>query len=193
MDVKEENLDELLEKAELEAAGDEVVSSGRNLSDSDNENEEKENPYLVEFSREYDWLNDKGEMEKISSLDLSGLVDLTTIDGEYFDRLLIKVGHRPQNKFTDFTYCKYVAMHVTNRPAEFFNAWNKRHDDSYCTYKPFFYVRAGLSDDWAVMLSKTAMRLALATNSGIEYIKKVPVIDFLRIYEDLLEIVRGEE
>ena len=43
MDVKEENLDELLEKAELEAAGDEVVSSGRNLSDSDNENEEKEN------------------------------------------------------------------------------------------------------------------------------------------------------
>lgn len=121
MDVKEENLDELLEKAELEVAGDEVVSSGRNLSDSDNENEEKENPYLVEFSREYDWLNDKGEMEKISSLDLSGLVDLTTIDGEYFDRLLIKIGHRPQNKFTDFTYCKYVAMHVTNRPAEFFN------------------------------------------------------------------------
>ena len=60
-------------------------------------------------------------MEKISSLDLSGLVDLTTIDGEYFDKLLIKVGHRPQNKFTDFTYCKYVAMHVTNRPAEFFN------------------------------------------------------------------------
>lgn len=43
------------------------------------------------------------------------------------------------------------------------------------------------------MLSKTAMRLALATNSGIEYIKNVPVIDFLRIYEDLLEIVRGEE
>ena len=43
------------------------------------------------------------------------------------------------------------------------------------------------------MLSKTAMRLALATNSGIEYIKKVPVIDFLRIYEDLLEIVRGDE
>ncbi len=43
------------------------------------------------------------------------------------------------------------------------------------------------------MLSKTAMRLALATNSGIEYIKKVPVIDFLRTYEDLLDIVRKEE
>ena len=84
MDVIEENLDELLEKAELEAAGDEVVSSGRNLSDSDKENEEKENPYLVEFSREYDWLNDKGEMEKISSLDLSGLVDLTTIINHFF-------------------------------------------------------------------------------------------------------------
>lgn len=38
------------------------------------------------------------------------------------------------------------------------------------------------------MLSKTAMRLALATNSGIEYIKKVPVIDFLRTYEDLVEV-----
>lgn len=43
------------------------------------------------------------------------------------------------------------------------------------------------------MLSKTAMHLALATNSGIEYIKKVPVIDFLRTYEDLLDIVRKEE
>ena len=43
------------------------------------------------------------------------------------------------------------------------------------------------------MLSKTAMRLALATNSGNKKKKKVPVIDFLRIYEDLLEIVRGEE
>lgn len=43
------------------------------------------------------------------------------------------------------------------------------------------------------MLSKTAMRLALATNSGIEYIKKVPIIDFLRTYEDLLDIVRKEE
>ena len=43
------------------------------------------------------------------------------------------------------------------------------------------------------MLSKTAMCLALATNSGIEYIKKVPVIDFLRTYEDLLDFVRKEE
>ena len=75
MEIKEENLDQLLEKAELEAAGDEVVSRERDLSDSDNENEEQENPYLVEFSREYDWLNGKGEMEKVSTLDLSGLVD----------------------------------------------------------------------------------------------------------------------
>ena len=39
MEIKEENLDQLLEKAELEAAGDEVVSRKRDLSDSDNENE----------------------------------------------------------------------------------------------------------------------------------------------------------
>lgn len=122
MEVKEENLDELLEKAEFEAASDDVMSKGRDLSDSDNEeDEEQENPYLVEFARKYSWLNEKGEMEEISTLDLSGLVDLTTIDGEYFDRVLIKLNHRPQNKFTDFTYCKHVAMHVTNRPAEFFN------------------------------------------------------------------------
>ena len=119
MEVKEEQLDELLDKAELEAAGDDVVSSDRDLSDSDNE--EEENPYLIEFSRKYKWLNEKGEMENISTLDLSGLVDLSTIDGEYLDRILIKLGHRPQNKFTDFTYCKHVAMKVTNRPAEFFN------------------------------------------------------------------------
>lgn len=43
------------------------------------------------------------------------------------------------------------------------------------------------------MLSKTAIRLALATKSGIEYIKKVPIIDFLRTYEDLLQIVRKEQ
>lgn len=43
------------------------------------------------------------------------------------------------------------------------------------------------------MLSKAAMRLALITNSGIEYIKKVPVIDFLRTYEDLLEITERKK
>ena len=74
MEVKEENLDELLEKAEFEAASDNVMSKGRDLSDSDNEDEEQENPYLVEFARKYSWLNEKGEMEEISTLDLSGLV-----------------------------------------------------------------------------------------------------------------------
>lgn len=121
VDVEEKKLDALLAEAELEAAADEVASVSRE-DDADKEDEKEEsNRFLVELTKEYDF-----EEKKYNSIDLSGLVDLTTNDLELFDRVLIRLNHRPQNKYQDATYVKHVAMKVTNLPVEFFNMLNAR-------------------------------------------------------------------
>ncbi len=60
--------------------------------------------------------------EEIREVDLSGLEDLTTADGEYIDRVMAKMGYHPKDKFRDLTYTKHIAMRVTNLPIEFFNS-----------------------------------------------------------------------
>ncbi len=122
IETKEVGYDEMLEQAGLEAEADEVASAGREVPEEDmpEEDTDGEDRFKVEFFKEYAFDNGV-EIKKIKSIDMSGLLDLTTIDAERFDRILIKTGHRPQNKFTDTTYCKHVAAHVTGLPVEFFN------------------------------------------------------------------------
>lgn len=110
--------DTMVAEAELRAAADEMASGDRQETEETEAMEE--NPYEVKLSREYSFYD--GTQEKTyDTLDLSGLVDLTTVDGEMFDRVLQKMNYRPANKFNDLTYCKHVAMKVTGLPAEFFN------------------------------------------------------------------------
>ncbi len=127
IETKEVDYDEMLEQAGLEAEADEVASAGREVPEEDmpEEDTDGEDRFKVEFFKEYAFDNGV-EVKKIKSIDLSGLLDLTTIDAERFDRILIKTGHRPQNKFTDTTYCKHVAAHVTGLPVEFFNMLSMR-------------------------------------------------------------------
>lgn len=127
IETKEVDYDEMLEQAGLEAEADEVASAGREVPEEDMPEEDTDGEYRfkVEFFKEYAFDNGV-EVKKIKSIDLSGLLDLTTIDAERFDRILIKTGHRPQNKFTDTTYCKHVAAHVTGLPVEFFNTLSMR-------------------------------------------------------------------
>ncbi len=116
----------MAEQAELEAEADEVASAGREAVEELPEDEaDGEDKFKVEFFKEYEFDNGM-ETKKIKSVDLSGLLDLTTIDAERFDRILVKTGHRPSNKFTDTTYCKHVAAHVTKLPIDFFNMLNMR-------------------------------------------------------------------
>ncbi len=127
IETKEVDYDEMLEQAGLEAEADEVASAGREVTEEEMPGDEEDgiNRFEVEFFKEYAFDNGV-EVKKIKSIDLSGLLDLTTIDAERFDRILIRTGHRPQNKFTDTTYCKHVAAHVTGLPVEFFNTLSMR-------------------------------------------------------------------
>ena len=127
MDItKTVDYETMAEQAELEAEADEVASAGREAVEELPEDEtDGEDKFKVEFFKEYEFDNGM-ETKKIKSVDLSGLLDLTTIDAERFDRILVKTGHRPSNKFTDTTYCKHVAVHVTKLPVEFFNMLNIR-------------------------------------------------------------------
>lgn len=116
-EVTEEALNE---EAEMLVASDEVASGVGESGSMEEEDAEEENPYEVKLFKEYEFDDGTG-MKKYASLDLSGLFDLTTQDGELFDRMLAKKGHAPANKFIDTTYTKYVAMRATKLPAEFFN------------------------------------------------------------------------
>ncbi len=113
---------EVEERAELQAAADAAASGDREYRADREEEAEDEGgeDYTVVFDREYEFDNGDG-IKMYKSIDLSGLLDLNTVDGEVFDRMLAKARHEPANKFKDTSYTKYVAMRVTGLPVEFFN------------------------------------------------------------------------
>lgn len=110
---KEEILNNETSDAALEAASDVTAQNEADKAKGKNETF----PYTVLLSKTYDL-----DGKKISEIDLSGLEDLTTADGEYIERVMAKLNHTPTNKFMDLTYTKHIAMKVTGLPIEFFNA-----------------------------------------------------------------------
>lgn len=105
------NIEEMAEQAAVEASAD-ASAQAANASLDMNE----QVPYVVQLSKTYQF-----EGQKIREVDLSGLEDLTTADGEYIDRVMMKLNYHPRDKFRDLTYTKHIAMQVTNLPIEFFN------------------------------------------------------------------------
>lgn len=101
------------EMAAVEAAAD---ASAQN-AESDFENINERLPYVIPLSKTYNL-----DGKEIKEVDLSGLEDLTTADGEYIDRVMAKMGYHPKDKFRDLTYTKHIAMRVTNLPVEFLNS-----------------------------------------------------------------------
>ena len=99
------------ELASVEAAADSSAQAADAELDFN-----KSVPYVIPLSKTY-----RFEGEEIKQIDLSGLEDLTTADGEYVDRVMVKLNHHPRDKFRDITYTKHIAMRVTNLPIEFFN------------------------------------------------------------------------
>lgn len=83
---------------------------------------EQEDESEVVFHRPYPM----GDGKMVDRLDLSGLSNLTTKDGEYADRVLAKMDHAPQNKFADVLYCKHLAVRATGISLEFFNMLDLR-------------------------------------------------------------------
>lgn len=107
-----EDLKKMNENAELEAAADNAVKNEKGSIEKIN----RELSYEVELTREYDF-----DGERIRKVDLSGLKELTTVDGTEIDQVMERMNHEPRNKFRDMTYTKHIAMRVTGLPVEFFN------------------------------------------------------------------------
>lgn len=107
-----EDLKKMNENAELEAAADNAVKNEKDSIEKIN----RELSYEVELTREYDF-----DGERIRKVDLSGLKELTTVDGTEIDQVMERMNHEPRNKFRDTTYTKHIAMRVTGLPVEFFN------------------------------------------------------------------------
>lgn len=107
-----EDLKKMNENAELEAASDNAVKNEEDSIEEIN----RELSYEVELTREYDF-----DGTKIRKVDLSGLKELTTVDGTEIDQVMERMNHAPRNKFRDLTYTKHIAMRVTGLPVEFFN------------------------------------------------------------------------
>lgn len=101
------------EMAAVEAAADGSVQN----AESDPENINDALPYVIPLSKTYNL-----DGKEIREVDLSGLEDMTTADGEYIDRVMAKMKYHPKDKFRDITYTKHIAMRVTNLPVEFFNS-----------------------------------------------------------------------
>lgn len=107
-----EDLKKMNENAELEAEADNAVKNEEDSIEEIN----RELSYAVELTREYDF-----DGERIRKVDLSGLKELTTVDGTEIDQVMERMNHAPRNKFRDLTYTKHIAMRVTGLPVEFFN------------------------------------------------------------------------
>ncbi len=117
--MREENLMEGISQEETEelAAVEAAADSSAQSAEEDMENINDKLPYVIKMSRSYHL-----DGKEIREVDLSGLEDLTTKDGEYIERVMSKMGYHPKDKFRDLTYTKHIAMRVTNLPIEFFNA-----------------------------------------------------------------------
>ncbi|MCM1058314.1 MAG: hypothetical protein NC517_12015 [Firmicutes bacterium] len=115
--MREENVNITAEELEEEMAAVEAAADGSAQDDGNSlEDINDRLPYVIRLSKHYDL-----DGKEIREVDLSGLEDLTTADGEYIDRVMAKMGYHPKDKFRDITYTKHIAMRVTNLPIEFFN------------------------------------------------------------------------
>ena len=125
------NIEEAEEMAAVEAASDTTVQSADSALDDLNE----KLPYVIPLSKAYDL-----DGQKIKEVDLSGLEDLTTADGEYIDRVMAKMNYHPKDKFRDLTYTKHIAMRVTNFPIEFFNGLKWKDQQSITSRISIYFL-----------------------------------------------------
>lgn len=96
------------ESAKVEAKMD--ATSGQN------QKKVVELPLIANFEKTY-----KFDGKEYGKLDLSGMRELGTVDGQELDDVMRAMGRVLVNKFRDTMYDKHVAMRATKLPVEFFN------------------------------------------------------------------------
>lgn len=181
VDIETEGMEteDMEERAAVEAAAD---SSAQGAAD-EAENINDRLPYVIPLSKAYNL-----DGEEIKEVDLSGLEDLTTADGEYIDRVMAKMGYHPKDKFRDLTYTKHIAMRVTNLPIEFFNSlrWKDQQANILQDQRLFFIL--GASDDLFENLRKTTTRVAMRlSGTSLKDLRDMEIHRFMELVEDIIE------
>lgn len=121
----QEEIDEIAEQIELaadiqtaEARNDEEMHR-QSLTDEEKEEmaiqEMDENEHILILTKSYHFGG-----KTIDRIDLSGLDNLTTKDLEYADRVIARMNHAPEDKFTDVLWNRMIAVRTTGLSREFF-------------------------------------------------------------------------
>ena len=97
--------EETMTEEELEKAAEEEVNSDHTLI----------------LSKKY---NMDGKM--IDRINFEGLEDLKTKDLEYADRVIARMNHAPDDKFTDVLWNRMIAVRATGLSSVFFNELSSR-------------------------------------------------------------------
>lgn len=126
--VKEDVID-IAEEIDMMASAQDVDVVKENFDDhmSEDEKEKKamndvnDERYTLILSKEYIFEN-----KKINKIDFSKLPELTTRDLEYADRVMARVQHAPNDKFSDTLWNKMIAIRATGYSIDFFNSLSSR-------------------------------------------------------------------
>lgn len=130
-DESREEIDEIAEQIELaaevqtaEARNDEEIHR-QSLTDEEKEEqaiqEMDENEHILILTKSYQFGG-----KTIDRIDLSGLENLTTKDLEYADRVIARMNHAPEDKFTDVLWNRMIAVRATGLSREFFAELSSR-------------------------------------------------------------------
>lgn len=126
----QEEIDEIARQVEAEAELQKMESA------QDQENEEvkseetrereaveaaNEESHTLILTKTYNY-----DGKKIDRIDFDALNDLTTIDLEYADRIIARMQHSPEDKFTDILWNRMIATRATGLSSDFFKMLGSR-------------------------------------------------------------------
>lgn len=173
------------QKREDMIGGDEiaVVPANEEIADTLLPKKEEEDELIVKFRKPY-----KFEDDTFTELDLHGLEDLTGRTLTAIEKAFNKTGVSSFVPESTTTYAKIVATKVTGLPAEFFEDLPGRRDPEDQKRRCGFFVQRRVRHDSGADIQKTAVHLAMATNTGIDFFTDLPLDEYIDIAKEVSEI-----
>lgn len=153
------------QKREDMIGGDEiaVVPANEEIADTLLPKKEEEDELIVKFRKPY-----KFEDDTFTELDLHGLEDLTGRTLTAIEKAFNKTGVSSFVPESTTTYAKIVATKVTGLPAEFSKIFRPQRSRRLKT-PLWVFIQRRVRHDSGADIQKTAVHLAMATNTGIDF------------------------
>ena len=169
------------QKREDMIGGDEiaVVPANEEIADTLLPKKEEEDELIVKFRKPY-----KFEDDTFTELDLHGLEDLTGRTLTAIEKAFNKTGVSSFVPESTTTYAKIVATKVTGLPAEFFEDLPAAEIQKIKNAVVGFLYK----DESGADIQKTAVHLAMATNTGIDFFTDLPLDEYIDIAKEVSEI-----